>query len=405
MKLCKTVQLRIVSHQDEISETSNRFVNALNYTSCYALEHREFTKGGLQKMIYGNLREKFGLKSQMTINCIREVDARYKGKHKDNRGKQMPVFFKQWHYALNYPRDYRIVNRSTISINTINGRVKAGYSCGKYQRDLIDSGEWSIASSVISIRRDGIIFINIAIEKEVAGTTLLNKDGIVGVDPGMNFVAVTADSAGKTRFYGGGMVKYRRWLHDKHRQEAQSKDTRSAKRFLKRQSGRERRFVTAQNHAISKDIVIKALETFNSPVISMEDLKGIRQQPYVGKAQRTRLAKWAFYQLQQFIEYKAIERGIPVAYINPAYTSQQCPRCGHIEKANRNKRLHLFKCKQCGYTSNDDRVGSMNIRDRGVIPRYIRETRGLVNGPDAADDDVEAPPGELIRSPATSHVL
>jgi len=405
MKICKTIQFQITSYQDQIMETSLQFVDALNYTSRYALEHQEFTKGGLQKVIYNDLRKLFGLRSQMTINCIREVDARYKGKFKNNRNKDTQVVFKQCHYALNYPRDYRIVSNDTISINTVNGRVKAKYVCGKYQHALLDSGEWVIASSVISIRRDGKVFINIAVEKELAGTTMLNKDGIVGVDLGISFVAVTTDSTGKTRFHGGGKIKYRRWLHDKHRQEAQSKGTRAAKQFLKRQSGRERRFVTAQNHAIAKDIVTKALETFDSPIISMEDLKGVRQQSYIGKAQRTRLAKWSFYQLQQFIEYKALERGIPVVYINPAYTSQQCPKCGHVEQANRNKRLHVFKCKHCGYTSNDDRIGSMNIRDRGVDFRYIRESRGLVNDPIIAGDDVEASSDELTLNPATSHNL
>jgi len=50
-----------------------------------------------------------------------------------------------------------------------------------------------------------------------------------------------------------------------------------------------------------------------------------------------------------------------------------------------------FKCKGCGYTSNDDRTASMNIRDRGVVFRYIRGTRGFVNSPNVARDEVEAP--------------
>ena len=37
----------------------------------------------------------------------------------------------------------------------------------------------------------------------------------------------------------------------------------------------------------------------------------------------------AFFQLQWFIEYKALAAGVPVVYVDPAYTSQDCPRCGH----------------------------------------------------------------------------
>ena len=47
-------------------------------------------------------------------------------------------------------------------------------------------------------------------------------------------------------------------------------------------------------------------------------------------------------------------------------TSQNCPKCGHTEKANRDKRRHLFCCKNCGYKSNDDRIGAMNLYRMGI---------------------------------------
>ena len=53
-------------------------------------------------------------------------------------------------------------------------------------------------------------------------------------------------------------------------------------------------------------------------------------------------------------------------WVNPAYTSQTCPKCGHTEKANRNKRLHIFCCKNCSYQSNDDRIGAMNLHRMGI---------------------------------------
>lgn len=55
-----------------------------------------------------------------------------------------------------------------------------------------------------------------------------------------------------------------------------------------------------------------------------------------------------------------------VINVNPRYTSQSCPKCGHTEKANRNKKLHLFTCKTCGYRSNDDRIGAMNLYRKGI---------------------------------------
>ena len=84
-----------------------------------------------------------------------------------------------------------------------------------------------------------------------------------------------------------------------------------------------------------------------------------------------------------------------VIKVDPAYTSQRCPICDHTEKVNRNKRNHLFCCKKCGYRSNDDRIGAMNLYRMGIgylenslksVPdtvtvEQISIVRGAVNHP------------------------
>jgi IS605 OrfB family transposase len=79
------------------------------------------------------------------------------------------------------------------------------------------------------------------------------------------------------------------------------------------------------------DIVEKAshdaveyAESFADPVIVMEDLTFIRERLDYGKYMNRRLHAWAFAQLQSRIEDKATEAGIPVRFVNPAYTSKTC---------------------------------------------------------------------------------
>ncbi|MBD3229129.1 MAG: IS200/IS605 family element transposase accessory protein TnpB, partial [Candidatus Lokiarchaeota archaeon] len=240
-----------------------------------------------------------------------------------------------------------------------------------------NSNEWDIKSAILTIRYDGIVFLNIAIEQEIEETSFLNNDGVVGVDLGINFVVVATDTGDTSDFYGGGKIKYFRWLYAKHRKDVQSKGTKSAKRFLKRIRRKERRLMTEYNHIISKQIVANALKRFESPIIAMEDLKGIRKNSNKNKKYNRMLNSWSYYQLQQFIEYKALERGIPVVYVDPKYTGQICPKCGHKEKSNRNRKIHRFKCNKCRYETNDDRSASMDIRDRAIVPRYIRRTRAI----------------------------
>ena len=95
------------------------------------------------------------------------------------------------------------------------------------------------------------------------------------------------------------------------------------------------------------------------------------------KKQKRDLRSWAFYQMEQFLAYKAEENGSHVLKVPAAYTSQRCPKCGRILKENRDHGKHLYSCDKCGYRSNDDRVGAMNIFHLGELwtqgndaPRY-----------------------------------
>jgi IS605 OrfB family transposase len=382
VKITKTLQLQLFPEDTVISDTLHQTVDALNYISHYAKENNQFQAIEIHNAIYLEVREKFQLRSQMAESAIRAVASQYKGKKKTARKHKEPVAFKQSALSLNYPRDYRIIDHDTVSINTIVGRKKIRYDCGEYQRELLKLTEWKVRSAIVCERkRDHKIFLNIAIEKTTEDVMTVERNGFVGVDVGINKLAVTTNSNNQTKFYTEGHVQYIRYKYQQIRQSCQSKDTRSAKRRLIKISGRERRFVTNTNHCISKQIVTEALHAFSKPIIVLEDLTGIRKNPRRSKKGRYQLNTWAFYQVQQFIAYKAVEKGVPVMWINPEYTSQACPKCGHIEQKNRDKKLHRFRCRKCKYQSNDDRVGSINIRNRGVVPWYIRSTRGICQVP------------------------
>ena len=75
---------------------------------------------------------------------------------------------------------------------------------------------------------------------------------------------------------------------------------------------------------------------------------------------------WAYYDLEQKIMYKAVRCGSALLKVDPAYTSQTCPICGHVDRASRKHETHTFKCTACGYTTNDDRIGAMNLQRMGT---------------------------------------
>ena len=63
-----------------------------------------------------------------------------------------------------------------------------------------------------------------------------------------------------------------------------------------------------------------------------------------------------------------------------------CPKCGHTHKLNRDHKNHCFCCRNCGYRSNDDRIGAMNIYQRGLT--FIQDYLNEKNNPNNQDGRV-----------------
>ena len=99
----------------------------------------------------------------------------------------------------------------------------------------------------------------------------------------------------------------------------------------------------------------------NVSIIKLEKLENICKTTRTSRKNARNLHNWAFYQLQQFISYKANLVGIKVFEVNPAYTSQTCPYCGKHNKAKDRR----YECS-CGFKTHRDRVGAINIMRQPV---------------------------------------
>ncbi len=165
----------------------------------------------------------------------------------------------------------------------------------------------------------------------------------------------------------GEVVDKVRTRYAKLRQRLQRKGTRSARRKLKRISGREQRFMRNTNHRISKSLVEKASCTDRG--LAIEDLKGIRERTKVRKSQRARHSSWAFAQLREFLSYKAAKASVHLAVVDPRNTSRTCNECGHCEKANRQG--ETFRCRWCGHSTDSDINGAKNIRAAVNLPNGL----------------------------------
>jgi IS605 OrfB family transposase len=211
---------------------------------------------------------------------------------------------------------------------------------------------------------------------DVPEEDVADVETFLGVDFGQTDIAILSDGAN----HNSEQLKNVRKKCSKVRASVQSKGTKSSKRLLKRLSGRERRFVSINNRTISKQIVAKAKA--ENKGIAIEDLSEIRftAKPE-SKSQKTELNRWSFYQLRQFLTYKALLNGVKLVVIPPAYTSQTCSVRNHIgTKENSFRKGKKFACANCGNVADADADAARNIAAWSVACRPVPRRRPTPSG-------------------------
>lgn len=341
MKLTVKVKLLPTPEQKaSLVKTIEVFNEACNYISKIAFGKKTFGHVGLHKVVYYDVREKFGLSAQMTVRAIGKVSESYR-----TEKKTLHVFKK--YSALVY--DQRILSfrgLDTVSILSLDGRFKIPIAFGSYAK----LEQRRVRGQADLLYQKGNLFLCLCVE--LPECPPIDTKETLGIDLGIINLATSSDG----EVFSGKQVDIVREKTTKIKAKLQACGSKSAKRHLKKLSGREARFKRNTNHMISKKIVRCAKDTQRA--IGLENLKGFRVT--VRKAQRERFGKWAFNQLSDFIQYKAKIIGIPVNMIDPRNTSRRCSRCGHIDKANR-KSQSEFVCVHCGFSLNADINAAKNI--------------------------------------------
>lgn len=366
-----TAKLQILvnpSDKQILCDTMKAYSNACNYVSNYIYNTHNLSRYSVQENTYYQVREVYGLRSQMAVSCVRTVIAKYKT-ILENQSEWIKPNFKKPQYDLVWNRDYSLNTKTdTFSVNTLNGRIKVNFYKNGFDQYFVDDCKFGTAKLV---NKHGKYFLHIPVTYDVEDSNISDICNVVGIDRGINFVVATYDSKHKSGFVSGKFIKQKRAHYSKLRKELQIRKTQSARRRLKDIGQRENRWMQDVNHCVSKALVK------NNPkhtLFVLEDLTGIRNTTErVRTKDRYVSVSWSFYDLEQKLIYKAKQNQSTVIKVDPRYTSQCCPVCGHIEKANRNKKIHLFTCKNCSYKSNDDRIGAMNLYRMGI--NYLEDSQ------------------------------
>lgn len=216
----------------------------------------------------------------------------------------------------------------------------------------------------------------------------ISPEGFIGVD-----LNVTGHCVVSANPHSGKVLKLGKASQHIHTKYARIRKWLQKKRKYKKFQairGRERRIILDLCHKLSRKVVEWAKE--NRCGIKLENLKGIRDQVVTTRSFRYSLHSWSFYQLQRMIDYKAKLLGVPVTYIAPEYTSQQCSRCGRMG----NREGKEFVCPFCGHVDHADVNAAFNIA--------LRQTG---DGQFSTDSDVlkgstDTPQGAMVMNAANT---
>lgn len=224
--MLKTLQIKLLPDDNQKKILINTFIKfneACNFVSKMAWHRKIFNKICLQKIVYADLREDFGLSAQLAIRVIAKVADTY-------RSDDTILHEFRDYGSIAYDKRILSFKGDSISLNTVNGRIKMPITIGKYFKIPFKS----IGKQYNLVRKNKLFYLMAPFKVEEK--QIIEYKDIIGVD--MGIVNISVDSTGK--YYSGNKVKEIRNKNLNLRSRLQSVNTKSAKRHLKKLSGKKK---------------------------------------------------------------------------------------------------------------------------------------------------------------------
>ena len=364
MQLSETVKLYMTKEQEILVKTTMvEYINTVNQLVSIAMSGTPINK-------YTTADVDANLPSAISNQCIRDAKSIVKKHNKLIRQTKVenkptvPVLKKPCFYINN--QNFKLngnIIEVPIWVDGKSKRIKIRTAMTDRQKEIFSKSKLGTMRIVYKGNRIVAQVIYRAVEEEHSSAGI-----VMGIDLGIKCPAVSYNTDGSVKFYGNGRKnKYIRRRYQSLRKKLQKKKQIKA---LKHMGNKEQRIMNDIDHKISHEIIKTAI-AHNVKLIKLERLSNIRSTTRTSRKNNRNLHNWSFHRLTQYIEYKAKLAGIKVEYVNPAYTSQKCPVCGHIYHANDRK----YTCT-CGYHTHRDLLGAINICNSTeyVGDRNVRHT-------------------------------
>ena len=312
--------------------------------------------------------------AQALQQTLRDQDRAIRESFKN--GKGFPRF-----KSRDHGDSFRLPQPKAQDIDEANARVfvpKLGYVRYRKSRDTAEG-----LVRQVTIKRDGTKWFVVITKLITNYQPLETLAGECGIDLGVAQTVTTSDGkvyqidTDRIKAIEKQIAQKQRVLSHNYEARRQLAKSGLAQAFDKTKPSRKRRRLKVQIQKlyqklrnIRKDFCQQTANAIARTVgmVYIEDLKirnmtasakGTIEEPGRRVKQKSGLNKamlrFSPHQLVSSLEWALLKHGGYVTKVNPAYTSQTCPSCGHCEKENRPTQAE-FKCRQCGYANNADVV-------------------------------------------------
>jgi len=214
-----------------------------------------------------------------------------------------------------------------------------------------------LCTGVTLTKRSDQWYATLVVERKTAKPATTT---VVGVDIGMKRIVATSE--GKS--YGEVSAALR---HRTERATAKRRRKQKLNRCLKRKGKPEVDLSDHKAQAFARNEIGRALNTLlddlpPAAAVALERL-AVKDMRFKSRMMNRWLSAAQLGYTRDKLKFKLDERGIRYRSVQPAYTSQQCSRCGYVDPQNRPSQAR-FKCLACGFESNADWNASLNIAER-----------------------------------------
>ncbi|MCG2889768.1 MAG: zinc ribbon domain-containing protein [Acidilobus sp.] len=357
-ELTLTVRMRVSPEpesQQAVLDLMRRYRDALNFSIRVIIANRALSLGKAHRLLYNDLKERYGLPSNIAVGCYREAIAIAKSWLRNPRRGDMPVVkgLSMW---LTHELGYRVKGDHVELIGGYRLRV-IGWDRryddfpNREARLVFRDGEFTLyvfkrVPRPAKYAPKGVLAVDINERQIVVGNSSVEVRVETPIERALRYRRLAERLQEKYSF-----PKYNAWLRRSGIMRRVRHFHRKAKNII-------------EDWARKTSYMIISLAKQGQLAVAREDLTGLveslRRLP---KGHKSALLALGYRRLAFWVDWQAEKNGVPILVIDPAGTSTMCPRCGAELVEVGHRRL---RCPRCGLEADRDSIAVLNIERRAL---------------------------------------